>query len=120
MKKKNIIVFMVASVLAMSCGNRRTSVTLFESDRYFSMEADFNERKTKAVEAHISRYLGEKNNFSFSGTHMDALLTLDDHTSFRIKKLPGHVEIKLDKTENSSDGYRTVKTMCEDIRNVIR
>jgi hypothetical protein len=71
------------------------------------------------VEAYMNDQIGRRNNVSFSATHIDGRLTLDDRTTFFIKKFPGHIEIKLDKGENSSGSYQRVKSLCEGIKDVL-
>jgi len=63
--------------------------------------------------------IGRRNNVSFSDTRIDGRLTLDDRTTFFIKKFSGHVEIKLDKGENSPGSYERIKSLCEGIKEVL-
>ena len=83
------------------------------------MDAWFFENKMDDVEAYMNDRIGQRNNVSFSATHIDGRLTLNDKTTFLIKKFPGHIEIRLDKAENTSGSYQRVKSLCEGIKDVL-
>lgn len=83
------------------------------------MSAWFNLDKTNAVHKYMDQQLGKRNNISFVNSEIDATIMLDDHTTFYVRSLPGDLEIKLDKKQNSQESYIQVKKMCEGIKNVI-
>jgi len=56
---------------------------------------------------------------SFVNTRIDGDLTLDDKTTFYIKKKPGFLEIKLNKNRNSSSSYHTIKELGEGLKGVL-
>lgn len=56
----------------------------------------------------------------FVNTRIDGRVGLDDHTTFFIKKSPGHLKIELNKRENSYDSYREIKSLCEGIKEVVK
>ena len=113
------ITCIITSFSCMHHDNGHTSLTLSESDHYYSMDADFSKSKTRAVEEYMDSRIGRRSNMSFVNSRIDGTLALDDHTTFYIKKYPGLVEIKLDKDENSYEAYHRIKTMCEGIKKLL-
>ena len=83
------------------------------------MLAHFSTGKTNDVDEFMDDKIGNRSNMSFVNSRIDGKLTLDDHTTFYIKKDPGYLQIKLDKDENSAEAYERVKSMCEGIKKVI-
>lgn len=120
MKKRTGLWYALA-VLLISCGthNENTSISYKDKDRYYSMEAHFNENRTKAVEHYMNNKIGKKNNISFSDLESDGAITLSDGTRFNLKKYPGHIEIELDKTANTNSAYHSIKEMCEGMKDII-
>ena len=57
---------------------------------------------------------------SFANTQIDGNITLDDKVTFYIKKSPGFLHIKLDKDINSDEIYYRIKSVCEEIKDVVR
>jgi hypothetical protein len=110
-------------ITGLSCihynDNGHTSLSISESDHYYSMDADFSKSKTRAVEEYMDSRIGRRSNMSFVNSQIDGTLSLDDHTTFYIKKYPGYIEIKLDKDRNSDDAYRQIKSLCGGIKKVI-
>ncbi|HEY2720971.1 MAG TPA: hypothetical protein VGI82_04570 [Chitinophagaceae bacterium] len=90
-----------------------------DSDHFFSMKAHFPRDKTRRVEECMDNYIRGESNSSFVNTRIDGHLSLNDHTQFYIRKYPGFLQIKLDKTENSYDSYAKIKSMCEKLKNII-
>jgi len=82
------------------------------------MKARFSKSKTKAIESYLDDKLS-RGNISFHNTRIDGHLTLDDHSTFYIKKSPGYLYIKLDKDENSDEAYYKIKSMCEGVKQVL-
>lgn len=123
MKKQMIGLSMLFFI---ACNSRRhtvrsdTHITLTESDRYYSMDARFNNNKTREIEKYMDEKFGRRNNISFLNTRIDGRLTLDDHTTFIMKKNSGHVKIKLDKRDNSFASYRSVKSFCEGVAELLK
>lgn len=121
MKKQNIVFFVLLCSMCIACRHHgNTSISISESHNYYSMKAWFNKNKTREVEEYLDDKIGRMNDISFVHTRMDARLSLDDHTKFFIKKSPGHLEIKLDKEENSFDSYQRIKLMCDGIKEVVK
>lgn len=95
------------------------SIQFHENDNYYSMDAWFDESKTRKVQRFIDSELGDRNSFSFVNTQMDAMITLDDHTTFHMQSTPGELKIKLNKHQNSFESYTEIKDLCEGIKAVI-
>jgi hypothetical protein len=121
MKKQIFASSVLVGFLLCACTQHagNTSIKLSESDHYYNMNAWFVENRMDDVEAFMNDRIGRRNNLSFSATNINGRLTLDDRTTFFIKKFPGHIEIKLDKDENSSRSYQTIKSLCEGIKDVL-
>lgn len=122
MKKLSIISFVLLCCSFVSCWRHRgnTSIEYSESDGYYSMNAWFHENRTRAVEEYMNNKIGRRSNISFVNTRINGRIGLDDHTSFFMKKYPGHLTIELDKYKNSYDSYREIKSLCEGIKEVLK
>lgn len=120
MKKQPALFFcaLICIITSFSCNvdDNNTSLTVRESDQYFLMKAHFNKSKTRNVEEYMDNRIGKAGNMSFVNSQIDGTLSLDDHTTFYIKKYPGFLEIKLDKNRNSGEAYLKIKSMCEGIK----
>ena len=125
MKKVTIILLacFIFMNLSTSCNyygdNHNTNISYKETSEYFSMKAHFNKNKMRDVEEYMNDKIGKSSNMSFANTQIDGKLTLDDQTTFYLKKSPGNLEIKLDKDENSDVSYNEIKSMCQGIKKVI-
>lgn len=106
----------------ISCWHHRNDISIqySESHESYSMDAWFNENRTRAVEEYMDDQIGKRNHISFANSQIDGRVGLDDRTTFFIKKFTGHLKIKLDKRENSADSYREIKNMCEGIKEVVK
>ena len=120
MKKRNGF-FYTLTALLISCGhhNQQNSITYKDKESYYSMNAHFNKNKTRAVEHYMNEKIGRRNNRSFLHSKTDALITLEDGTKFHLEKWDGHIEIKLNKNENSNNSYYLIKDLCQGMKNVI-
>ncbi len=122
MKKLIIVMCAFACISVISCrhNERDINITYNESDQYYSMIAHFGKSKTRGVEKYMDHKLGKKSNISFMNAQIDGNVTLDDDTRFYLKKQPGLIKIKLDKTSNSDEAYVRVKAMCQGIKKVVK
>ena len=104
-----------------SCMHRHhgTSIQIRENHTFFSMEAYFDENKTRKVQQFMNSELGDRNSVSFTNTRMDAMITLDDKTTFYMKSFPGELKIKMNKLENSYQSYTEIKDLCEGLKEII-
>ena len=119
MKKLAILLF--ASLTFISCGFPDGSISIKHSqyDHYYEMTAKFNPEKTTKVDKWLDKELSTGNK-SFANNEMDGEITLEDKTTFYIKKSPGYLNIKFDKEKNSGEAYAKVKAVLEGINDVVR
>ena len=106
----------------LSCeqlNHHNISIHVSDSEHYYKMYAHYNAGKTGNVDEYITDEIGRAINMSFVNTRIDGQLTLDDHTTFYLKKYPGYIEIKLDKEKNSDEAYHKIKVMCDGVKKVI-
>ena len=109
-------------ITGFSCNsydNGNTDINISESHHYYSMNAHFSRSKTGDMDEYMDSMIGSRSNMSFVNSRIDGKLALDDHTTFYIKKYPGHIEIKLNKDENSPESYHEIKVMCEGIKKIL-
>ena len=122
MKKLAILSCVLLPVITIiSCGFPDGSISIKHSqyDHYYEMTAKFNPGK----ETEVVRYLDKEltsGNMSFVSTKMDGDITLDDRTTFYVKKSPGYLHIKFDKEKNSDEAFAKIKSACEGINEVVR
>lgn len=64
--------------------------------------------------------LGDRNSVSFVNTRTDAMITLDDKTTFYMKSNPGELKIKLNKQDNSYESYTEIKDLCEGLKEIMK
>ncbi len=83
------------------------------------MTAKYNPDKTDKVDRYVDKELAT-GKITFVNTEMDADITLDDKTSFYVKKSPGYLNIKLDKEKNSEEAFTKLKGVLEGIGEVVR
>ena len=84
------------------------------------MEAWFHEYQTRDVEEYMDDKIGAQSDISFVNTRINGRIGLDDHTTFFVKKSPGHLKIEMDRRKNSAQSYREVKSLCEGIKEVLK
>lgn len=121
MKKLVVLPGLFAFLTIMSCNHRdkNIDITYSENEQYYSMIANFGKSKTRDVEKYMDYKIGHRSNMSFVNSTIDGTIALDDHTTFYLKKEPGHIKLKFDKTENSGEAYDRVKAMCQGIKKVV-
>ena len=119
MKKLAILLFV--SITIFSCGFPDGSISIKHSqyDHYYEMTAKFNPDKTDEVDRYLDSELSS-GNMSFANTEMNGDITLDNKTTFYVKKSPGYLNIKFDKEKNSEEAFRKVKGVLEGIGDVVR
>ena len=121
--KRIAILFCVLSlgITIISCGfpGGSSSISQREYSHYYEMKARFNHEKTTEVERWLDQELSS-GDMSFTNTNMDGEITLDNKTTFFIKKSPGHLHIKFDKKKNSDEAYFKIKSVCEGLKDVVR
>ena len=83
------------------------------------MTAKFNPDRTAAVERWLDKELAT-GDVSFTNMQIDGNKKLDNQATFYMKKSPGLLNIKLDKEKNSDAIYRKIRSVCEEINEVVR
>ena len=119
MKKLSILLFLSLSIISCGFPNGNISIKHSQYDHYYEMTAKFNPDRTDKVNRYLDQELSS-GNMSFVNTEMDADITLDDKTTFYIKKSPGYLNIKFDKEKNSQEAFTKVKSVLEGINDVVR
>jgi hypothetical protein len=122
MKKSAIFFYaLLVCITIISCGFPDGSISIKHSeyDHYYEMTAKFNPDRTVAVERWLDKELST-GDVSFSNTQIDGNITLDNEATFYMKKSPGFLNIKLDKEKNSEAIYRKIRSVCEEINEVVR
>lgn len=122
MKKFSAFFFYTIIVMTgISCmhNDHDISITYSDSDNSYSMKAYFNKNSTRDVEKYMDYKIGKRSKMSFVNSRIDGTIALDDRTKFYIKKLPGILEIRLDKDENTYESYEQIRSMCQGIKNVV-
>lgn len=111
----------LACITFISCRDhsRNVSITYYDGDRSYSMNAQFSKRKIRDVERYMERMLGDESNISFHKSRINQRIRLDDESIIQIKKYPGRIKIKLNKNENSEEAYEKIRALCEGIEEVI-
>jgi hypothetical protein len=118
---KKLAIQLFVSLTIASCGFPDGSISIKHSqyDHYYEMTAKFNPGKTDEVDRYLDKELAT-GNISFANTEMDADLTLDDKTTFYVKKSPGYLNIIFDKEKNSEAAFTKLKGVLEGIGEVVR
>ena len=122
MKKSSILLcVLIAGITITSCDFPDGSISIKHSQysHYYEMTAKFNPEKTTEVDRWLDQELAP-GNMSFVNTQMDGEITLDNKTTFYIKKSQGYLNIKFDKEKNSDEAYAKVKSVCDGINEVVR
>ena len=122
MKKVAILFFALSLCIAViSCGFPDGSISIKHSQysHYYEMKAKFNPDKTTEVDKWLDKELSA-GDMSFVNTSMDGDITLDDKTTFYVKKSPGYLHIQFDKEKNSDEAFFKIKSVCEGINDVVR
>jgi len=123
MKKLLLLFYVLTGISFISCmdtDSGDSSLTFTETENNYSMDAYFDQGKMRDVEQYLDRKIGRRSHISFVNLRHDGQLALDDNTKFYIKKYRGHIEINLDKDENSEEAYHKIKDMCEGIKSVLK
>ena len=108
-------------IAIISCGFPGGSINIKHSEysHYYEMTAEFNPDRTGAVERWLNKELAT-GDMSFANTEIDGDITLDNNSTFYMKKSPGFLHIKLDKEKNSAAIYQKIRSACEGIKDVVR
>lgn len=108
---------------SISCGHldhHNISIHVSESSHDYKFLAHYDKSKTRDVDEYMDDEIGRNSNMSFVNSQIDGKISLDDRTTFYIKKSPGHLQINFDKDENSTASYREIKKMAEGLKEVMK
>lgn len=122
MKKLPVFVCVLTLVTTIiSCGFPGGSIDIKHSQysHYYEMRAKFNPDKSTKVDRYLDQELSS-GNMVFVNTRMDGEITLENKTTFYIKKSPGYLKIKFDKAKDSDEAYTKVRSVLDRIGEVVR
>lgn len=100
-------------------GADKTEITISEDNDTYKMVAEFKEEKTLKIQKYMDECL-KSSHFSFRNTEADAVITLDDKTTFYMRSAPGRLTLKLDKKKNTAEVCARFKKMCQGVKDIIR
>ena len=108
-------------IAGCGCGhNNNISIGISESDTKYRIVASYNDRQTIKVDRCLNKYLTGRKNMSFINTRIDGQLTLDDRTTFYIKKRPGMLEINFNKANNPPHSYDDMKALAAALKEELK
>ena len=124
MKKTTIsVVLGLMIVIAMpSCfhiNDDNVSISVSDDENEYEMEADYQRRKTRAVQVYLNDHLLNGEVKLKRNDHVNREITLDDNTTFYINTEPGSINIKIDKTKNSEAQCEKIRIACEDLKEIL-
>ena len=90
-----------------------------ESDDKYTFSANFDERRTSAVNRFVNSSLSPNVLFSGGDDRVASDTKLDDGTTFKLQSSPGELIVKVNKMENSPASVQRIRRMCEGIKEVI-
>jgi len=115
MKKLAILLFVSLTIISCRFGNGNTSIEHSQHSHYYQLTASFNPERTDQVDRYLDKELANGNTI-FYNTQMDGELTLDDKTTFYIKKSPGYLKIKFDKAKNPEEAFTKIRSVLERVK----
>ena len=83
--------------------------------RNYELQAHFDPANTDQVDRYLDSELGNGQTI-FHNTEMDGEITLDDQTTFYIKKSPGYLKIRFDKEKNSEEAFVKIRSVLEGVQ----
>ena len=101
-------------------GGHNLNYEVSESGTYFTIRAKYDKQQSEEVDRFMDKYFDKHKNVSFTNTVINAILTLDDGTSFYIKKQPGYISIKFNKEKNSPAAYKQMKLLGERLKTAMQ
>jgi len=100
--------------------NGDISITVKNTDDYYTYNASFSEDLTGRVQDYINYSIKPNGLFKSTHDYFNVTTTLADKTNFYVKEQPGELKIELDKRKNSTASYLRIKKMCDGISNVLK
>ena len=108
---------------SISCSNldrNKIDLSVSESEDFYTIIANYNQRQARAIDEYLDAHLTKGSDMSFTNTHINADLKLDNGIKFYIKKYPGYLKIKFNKNENSVASYRLIKNLGEGLKPLLQ
>lgn len=90
-----------------------------DSRQEYKIKASYNSASSGKVGAYLNNELGSYTDISFTGTELDAEITLENEVSFYIRHKPGKLQITLDKRKNSPTTYEKFRRMGRELKDVM-
>lgn len=119
---KKILLALVFSLVLMACffsfafdklfSDKDISIHVKETDNTYQLYANYNRSQSRRIQKYMDEELST--NRFFRNAKMNALVTLDDRTSFYVKIKPGALYIKLNK--NDFESYSRIKKLGEGLK----
>lgn len=124
MKNKALSIILVLIIVAAtpSCfhfDDHDISISVSDDEDEYEMDADYSRRQTHAVRVYLNDHLLNGHVKLRRNDHIEREITLDDKTTFYINSEPGSLNIKIDKTENSSAQYQRIRQACEELKEIL-
>lgn len=123
MKKTNLMLAIILlSAIAVfpflkkEINHENINITISENEKELSILAKFPDDKTRKVQKLLDNQL---NQAIFTNAEFDATVTLDGKSSFYIKSTIGRLKIEFDKRKNTTESYRKMKLLGEELKGVL-
>ena len=94
--------------------NSDISIRVNDTEEEYQVNATYGREQSRRVLSYIDAQLSKSKQFRHS--KMDGDIELDDHTKFYIKARPGHLIIKVNKTDNDSASVERIRELTEGIK----
>jgi hypothetical protein len=111
--------FLLAVFSSCLWRHHHSSVSISDSPDVYQIYASYDKSKTHKLQRLLDEDLRNDEDLSFRNAKVDAMITLEDRTTFYMQLFPGELKIKFDKTENSGEAYMKMKDICEDIKDLL-
>ncbi len=93
------------------------SITISDDEDEYEMDASYQKRKTHAVQVYLNDLL--LNSSVTFRNDSDEEIVLADNTTISLRSYPGHLNIKIDKTENPEESCEMIRVVCEDLKDIM-
>lgn len=122
--KRNLVLvvlglMMMAAIASCFHHHNDFSIRFSDDDDEFEMEADYPRHQSHDVKVYLNDHLLNQVSHRRRHSFKNEEITLDDNTKFYIDSYPGELNIRIDKEENSEEGYIRVKELCQGLKVVI-
>jgi hypothetical protein len=129
MKKLAIVSLCLLAIVLMQCNsgktessivsNNLTTVKVTETKTTYTLEASFPRDKAHDFYNYINASIAPAAQFNFEDGDLETNTSLDDGTKFHIKSQRGELEFTFDKTTNTHESYRRMKSIYEGLKGIV-